>query len=188
MKILTKKQQKQLLKEANLKRLNPSKYYSASDFGVSGDWHIVTDVNGKAVEVTYNPKKHKIDREEKLAKIEIAKQIEKEDALKREKTAKAKKKLKELKEDPSSLQEEIDNKYKIYQDKVSEYKGWEEKNLSVQESGDREKLDKKKPGHAQGRIFNRKKIKALRDLYDTALIYNKVKKPDDPTDYSFLFA
>ena len=181
--IMTKKQQKKLLKEANTLKLSPSKYYSASDFGVSGDWHIVTDVKGKAVEVTYNPKKHKIDREEKLAKIYIAKQIDKEDALKREKTAKAQKRLKELKEDPSSLQEEIDNKYKTYQDKVSEYKTWEEENLSVKEGGGREKLDKKKPEHAQGRIFNRTKVKALRDLYDTALMYNRLKKPDDPTDY-----
>ena len=50
-------------------------------------------------------------------------------------------------------------------------------------AGDERVVDKKKPVHAPGRVINRAKISALKDLYDTAKIYNSLKKDDDPTDY-----
>ena len=48
---------------------------------------------------------------------------------------------------------------------------------------DKKVLDKKNPAHASGRVLNRKRERAQRDLYDTAKIYNSIKKEDDPTDY-----
>ena len=180
---------KELLKHVNqYKDLKPRSFYHSSQFGRPGDYYIVTNEEGKAIDITNDREVWKKEKEEKDIQILAAQSLKKEDETRRKKTLKSKKELDEYKKDPSVLQEELDAKYLKYQEKVKEMKKWyseaEDNEGKLLFSIDSENVvDKKKPEHAPGRVINRAKISALKDLYDTAKIYNSLKKDDDPTDY-----
>jgi hypothetical protein len=185
---MNKQQKKALLKEANDLNLRPNEYYSAGQFGVSGTWYIWTDVNGKAVDVTLNPDEHEVKRKEKEFKKVEAEQIKERDRTKHKKEVKSKQELDELKKDPTVLQGQLDDKFIKFQELEKKMDDWfvdatakDGKRLFGLD--DKKVLDKKNPAHASGRVLNRKRERAQRDLYDTAKIYNSIKKEDDPTDY-----
>jgi len=176
---------KQILKHVNqYDNLEPRTFYHSSQFGRPSDYWIVIDDNGKAFDVTYNREEWKKNRNQRDIDKIAKESIKKEDALNIKKDIKSKKELDELKNNPETLQNQLDEKYIQYQALSDEYKKWAEENLDLlDESGDRAALSKKNPKHAQGRVKNAQKISALNDLYDTAKIYNSLKKDDDPTDY-----
>ena len=175
---------KQILKHVNQYDLSPNTYPHSSQFGRSANYWIVVNENGKAIDVTYHPDEYEKNRKQRDIDKIAKESIKKEDALNIKKDIKSKKELDELKDNPETLQNQLDEKYIQYQALSDEYKKWAEENLDLlDESGDRAALSKKNPKHAQGRVKNAKKISALNDLYDTAKIYNSLKKDDDPTDY-----
>ena len=179
---------KELLKYLSGHTFEPRQFYHASQIDRPGDYYVVTDEKGKAIDVTEDIEQWKKDRQELEFKKVEAEQLKERDRAKHKKEVKSKQELDELKKDPTVLQAQLDDKFIKFQELEKQMDDWfvdatakDGKRLFGLD--DEKVLDKKNPAHASGRVLNRKRERAQRDLYDTAKIYNSIKKEDDPTDY-----